>query len=123
MYHLECVSLCIRGDKAEDRSRERAKVKANVYRNFRHQSDNRENLARGAPGIILLSRRECLLSIKLATENKGLRVAERAGQIATVQTANNSLSVAARITDQNEAAVFTTRFHEAVKKKKQVCRR
>lgn len=49
-------------------------------------------------------------------QNEGLRVAERTEQIPTLQTANNSLSVAARIVSQNKATVFTMRFRDVIKK-------
>lgn len=91
----------------------RMKVKANVYKNFQHSRNNRKQRARRSSPK---SSYYCVACRSSSRQNEGLRVAERAEQIPILQTANNSLSVAARTMSQNEATVFTMRFHDVIKK-------
>lgn len=94
----------------------RMKVKANVYKNFQHSRNNKKQRARRSSPK---SSYYCVANVACRSssrQNEGLRVAERAEQIPILQTANNSLSVAARTMSQNEATVFTMRFHDVIKK-------
>lgn len=91
------------------------KVTANVYRNF-WRRNNKENSARRNSWDHLIIISQVSPVDQVSRQNEGLRVAERAKQILTLQTVNISLSVAARIVSQNEAIVFTMRFHDIIKK-------